>query len=163
MPSYETNAPQGYCGDWKRGAPLGRPTAKPDLRTPAQLEEEAAQNDAFALEAERDKERRHTPDSYKAIYWETAAASFRRKAGELRAMIPAAAARVVAPPVKVTLQRVRLDSGGYDPQGAYFGIGAPLYWAATDDGELDATFRADDRADAKAHVRELLPNARFYN
>ena len=38
MPEYETNAPQGYMGDWKRGAPLGRPTIGPDSRSLAELE-----------------------------------------------------------------------------------------------------------------------------
>lgn len=63
---------------------------------------------------------------------------------------------------KVTLQRVRLDSSGYDSTGAYFGHGSPLYWAATDDGALDITFRAADRDAAKAHVRDVMPGARFY-
>ncbi len=62
---------------------------------------------------------------------------------------------------KVTLQRVHLDSGGYDPTGAYFGHGSPLYWAATEDGALDITFRAADRDAAKAHVRDVMPGARF--
>jgi len=162
MPDYATNAPQGYMGDWRRGAPLGRPSIAPDTRTPAELEAEALQCEEHAATAERDKESRRTPDSFKAPYWQEAAARFRKEAAELRAMIPAAEARVKVSP-KVTLQRVRLDSGGYDPQGAYWGIGQPLYWAATDDGELDTTLRADDRDDAKAQVREIIPGARFYN
>ena len=99
--SYATNAPQGYMGDWKRGAPLGRPSILP-------------------------------------------------------------AGNVVATSPKVTLQRVRLDSGGYDSCGAYWGIGQPLYWAATDDSALDITFRADNRAAAKEHVRGIISAARFY-
>jgi hypothetical protein len=62
---------------------------------------------------------------------------------------------------KWTLQRVRLDRGGYDPGGAYWGIGQPLYWA--NDGADDAYFRARDRAAAKAYVRANFdPDARFY-
>lgn len=75
-------------------------------------------------------------------------------------IMPPADAATQSP--KVTLQRVRLDSGGYDPTGAYFGRGSPLYWAATDDGALDITFRAADRDAAKAYVRDVMPGARFY-
>jgi hypothetical protein len=32
------------------------------------------------------------------------------------------------------LRKIRLDSGGYDPGGAYWGIGLPLYWAMNQDG-----------------------------
>lgn len=34
---------------------------------------------------------------------------------------------------KVRMRRVRLDSGGYDPGGAYFGTGAPLYYVSGDE------------------------------
>lgn len=162
MPDYATNAPQGYQGDWRRGAPLGRPSIAPDTRTPAELEAEARQCENHAEAAERDKEDRRTPDSFKEQFWQAAAESFWKKAAELRAMIPAAEARLKASP-KVTLRRVRLDPDGYDSEGAYWGISQPLYWAATDDGELDTTLRADDRDDAKAQVREIIPGARFYN
>lgn len=70
------------------------------------------------------------------------------------------AAPVVAP-VRVTLQRVRLNAGGYDQAGAYWGHGAPLYWAATDDGALDTTLRANSRDEAKERVRAIMPGARF--
>ena len=65
--------------------------------------------------------------------------------------------------VKVSLRRIRLDSGGYDSGGAYWGIGAPLYWAASEDGAVDMWFRARDRDSAKAIVREKHPGAVFYN
>jgi hypothetical protein len=62
---------------------------------------------------------------------------------------------------KWTLQRVRIDRGGYDSGGAYWGIGQPLFWA--NDGESDVYFRARNRAAAKAHVRATWdPQARFY-
>ena len=64
--------------------------------------------------------------------------------------------------VKLTLRRIRLCSGGYDPNGTYYGIGAPLYWYADDDGTIDAMTRAHNRDDAKAHIRERYPNARFF-
>lgn len=34
---------------------------------------------------------------------------------------------------KFYLQRVRINSGGYDSGGAYWGIGSPLYWASCPD------------------------------
>ena len=70
---------------------------------------------------------------------------------------------------KVTLRRVRLDSGGYDPLGTYWGHGAPLYWAAADipgdpDGDAcwELVIRAGHREEAKAIVRQTYPNCRFY-
>lgn len=91
---------------------------------------------------------------------------------------------------RFSLRRVRLDSGGYDAGGAYWGIGAPLYWAGSDDGAAEMFFRLDpatrrqvvaaephdelyrrhhgrlsqwlDRETAKAQVREEYPAARFY-
>jgi hypothetical protein len=163
MPSFETNAPQGYMGDWKRGAPMGRPSIAPDTRTVEQLQVAAAQLKSFARQAERDRENRKTPDGLKARYWFEAVHYFQEEAQATLALIPAAQARETNDRPKVTLRRVRLDSGGYDDCGAYWGQGEPLYWAATDDGRLDQTFRASDRADAKATVRETFPLATFYN
>jgi hypothetical protein len=160
MPKYSDNAPHGYMGDWARGAPLGRSSVMPETMTAKQLEEQAQIRDAYANRAERAKENRPA-DGFKKHCWEAAAADYREQAAELRARIPSAKAMDTYGP-KVTLQRIRLDSGGYDPQGAYWGIGQPLYWAATDDGKLDDTFRAYDRDEAKEHVRQSIPQARFY-
>lgn len=44
----------------------------------------------------------------------------------------------------VRLFRVRLDAGGYDDGGAYWGIGAPL-WCATDGGDYREFTRAQSR------------------
>jgi hypothetical protein len=63
---------------------------------------------------------------------------------------------------RLVLRRVRLDCQGYDPNGTYFGIGAPLYWCANDECTIDYVFRAADRAAAKARVLNDYPNARFY-
>jgi hypothetical protein len=63
---------------------------------------------------------------------------------------------------KVCMTKVRLNQGGYDSGGAYWGVAEPLYWAASDDGELDLWFRAESREAAKAHVRSLYLGARFY-
>jgi hypothetical protein len=61
------------------------------------------------------------------------------------------------------LRRVRLDAGGYDEGGAYWGRGGPLYHACEyrTDG-LDYFFRARDRQHAKEVVLARYPNARFY-
>ena len=61
------------------------------------------------------------------------------------------------------LRRIRLNSGGYDSGGAYWGLGASLYWVADQEGEGDF-FRARNRDDAKAYVRSELasPEAKFY-
>ena len=67
------------------------------------------------------------------------------------------------PEALVSLQRVRLDSGGYDSAGAYWGHGRPLYWAT--DGQpngFERFFRASSRDAAKAKMREGYPDIRFY-
>jgi hypothetical protein len=66
------------------------------------------------------------------------------------------------PEGKWTLQRVRIDAGGYDSGGAYWGTGTPLYWACSADGEAELFFRATSRDAAKAHVRRLYSLATFY-
>ena len=61
---------------------------------------------------------------------------------------------------KLHLRRVRLDSGGYDRGGAYWGHGEPLWCVWGDSGEdtLTTYLRAADRGAAKAH----FPNAKFW-
>lgn len=67
-----------------------------------------------------------------------------------------------------TLRRIRLDRGGYDGGGAYWGLGAPLFWWAvtiTEDGATDECsgfLRARDRDDAKRLIIALHPRARFF-
>lgn len=61
---------------------------------------------------------------------------------------------------KWTLQRVRLDAGGYDSGGAYWGCGEALYWASC--GDVERFFRAPDRHSAKATIRAEFSDARFY-
>ena len=65
--------------------------------------------------------------------------------------------------LKFTLRRERLNSGGYNSFGSYFGTGAPLYWYYSDDAEHSGYLRASSREQAKEHVRQLHPNATFYN
>lgn len=64
-------------------------------------------------------------------------------------------------PVKLYLRRIRL-SGDYDRNGTYFGAGKPLYWVCSADQTIDYMVRAEDREDARWHVLQQYPNARFY-
>jgi hypothetical protein len=67
--------------------------------------------------------------------------------------------------IKFHLQRVPLDSGGYDPGGAYWGLGCGwLYYAHGDGAEevQEMFFRAHNRDDAKTQVRAAFPNCTFY-
>jgi len=67
------------------------------------------------------------------------------------------------PEGKLTLRHIRLDNGGYDNLGTYWGVGERLYWCADDGGNVDFNFRARDRESAKEYVRETYyPNARFF-
>lgn len=67
---------------------------------------------------------------------------------------------------KFYLQRVPLDSGGYDSGGAYWGIGQPLYWAhwsgSGTDSLIEFFLRARSREAAKLEVQRRHPGARFY-
>ncbi len=71
-------------------------------------------------------------------------------------------------PFRFYLQRVRLDAGGYDSGGAYWGTGAPLYRFEAGEGPDELAdwpsgfLRARTRADAKRQLRETYPAARFY-
>ena len=67
-------------------------------------------------------------------------------------------------PVRMHLARVRLNQGGYDSGGAYWGTGAPLYCAWGDGPEevQEVYLRALTHEDAKCKVREQFPRATFY-
>lgn len=52
--------------------------------------------------------------------------------------------------MKMHLARIRLNSGGYDRTGAYWGHGPLLWQFETDDGETFGTLRALTRDQAKA-------------
>lgn len=64
-------------------------------------------------------------------------------------------------PIALYLRRVRLDEGGYDVNGTYFGSGDPLFWYADADGTVDAMLRAKDRGHAIEEVRLRYPRATF--
>ena len=57
------------------------------------------------------------------------------------------------------IQRVELDSGGYDSGGAYWGIGAPLYRTVSTCGNVETFERFASRAAAEAQLRETYPDA----
>lgn len=61
---------------------------------------------------------------------------------------------------KTSIERVRLNSGGYDSSGRYFGHGEPLFYFYNRDSW--GHVRARDRADAKAKLRAKCPSTRFY-
>lgn len=81
---------------------------------------------------------------------------------------------------KVSLQRIRINQGGYDSGGAYWGIGEPLYCACGEStnkkpkiapngdtvgeqyDDFEHYFRAADREEAKQWVRDRYPKAKFY-
>jgi len=63
---------------------------------------------------------------------------------------------------KFYLSRVRINSGGYDASGAYWGLGQPLFAYESADGEISDCIRASDRDSAKAKLVALFPGARFH-
>lgn len=60
------------------------------------------------------------------------------------------------------LRRVRLDNGGYDRGGAYWGLGEPLYEFTGPITDISGFVRGRTREAAKAEVRKLHPQARFF-
>lgn len=65
--------------------------------------------------------------------------------------------------LKFYLKRIRINQGGYDSLGGYWGIGMPLYYAETEDPQgPDLYFRAEDRNDAKDYIRKRHPGAMFF-
>jgi len=62
---------------------------------------------------------------------------------------------------RLHLRRIPLNSGGYDSGGAYWGLGAPLWFAADQDGNSQF-LRARSREAAKAAILADWPDARFF-
>lgn len=74
--------------------------------------------------------------------------------------------------IKFRLVRERLNGGGYDRTGMYWGNGLPLYWVQSEDEfdlgrsypeSVEFMFRAVDREDAKKQILSEIPNAVFFN
>lgn len=80
--------------------------------------------------------------------------------------------------IKLHLVKMRLDSGGYDSGGAYWGLRIPvnfvrgdgaivrvtpcLYWYYDDSGMVSGYIDAVNRAQAKAEIRRVYPLALFW-
>lgn len=69
-------------------------------------------------------------------------------------------------PRKFFLRYLRLDAGGYDQGGTYWGHSEPLWWAVADDAvaqePVEFFFRAPDRDEARRAVLRRHPGARFF-
>jgi len=63
------------------------------------------------------------------------------------------------PEGKITVRRSPLDRQGYDRNGTYFGMGAPLFWIADEGGEVDYMDRFADLEDAVKVTAEKYPGA----
>ncbi len=70
----------------------------------------------------------------------------------------------MADALKFSVTETRLNNGGYDRTGRYYGIGRRLYFAVAEDGKDDTEmeFRAADRDEALEVVKARYPNATFY-
>lgn len=65
---------------------------------------------------------------------------------------------------RLSLRRVPLNDGDcYDPGGAYWGSGSPLWcaWGETETEQLEMYTRASNRNEAKAKFQTILEGARF--
>jgi hypothetical protein len=62
---------------------------------------------------------------------------------------------------RVTLRRVRLDAGGYDTTGRYWGRGAPLFRAECEETGDTWETRAQDRDHAVAMFERHFPHGKI--
>jgi hypothetical protein len=63
---------------------------------------------------------------------------------------------------KLRLQKINLDTGGYDQGGAYWGLPNNVYWAWEDGGSIELAVRAANWEEAKLKVIVKMPNAKFF-
>ena len=63
---------------------------------------------------------------------------------------------------RIYLQRVRINSAGYDSGGTYWGVGQPLYLARSEDGQIHRFLRARDRDAAKQKLCAEVSQAQFF-
>jgi len=59
----------------------------------------------------------------------------------------------------IFIRQVHLDSGGYDPNGTYFGVGEPLFWYADEGENIDGVLRAFGPDQALREVEKKFPGA----
>jgi hypothetical protein len=60
------------------------------------------------------------------------------------------------------VRRERINQGGYDSTGYYWGTGEPLYRVECEDTGDVHYYRADDREEAKSIHSRRFPEARYY-
>jgi hypothetical protein len=63
---------------------------------------------------------------------------------------------------KTSISRVRLNNGGYDDSGRYWGVGQKLYRVDDPSLEYSEFYRADSREEAKEQHSHRFPNAVYY-
>ncbi len=59
------------------------------------------------------------------------------------------------------LERVKLDRGGYDPRGRYYGVGQPLFRASVPSNGDEALFRAKSAGEARKTVAWHLQHSGY--
>lgn len=150
----------GYMGDRRRGASLGRSSR--NAATMAETAREDVASIESTLAALQDPTQAYLFAHLDAAGRSQLAARLRSDLTEARRRLAAAERAAADPAPRFHLRRVRLDSGGYDAGGAYWGHGAPLFEAFSEDGVEFLTLRAADREAARAEVLEAHPRARFF-
>jgi hypothetical protein len=66
-------------------------------------------------------------------------------------------------PIKLQMEKLKWIDGDYICDGTYFGGGSGDYIYCAFSDNVRIFVRAKDRIEAKELVRDLVPNARFYN
>jgi hypothetical protein len=63
---------------------------------------------------------------------------------------------------RIHLIRIRTNGSGYDIGGAYWGLrGAPIWWAKSEEANMDFYFNAWSRDEAKHKLIKKYPGIRF--
>lgn len=65
-------------------------------------------------------------------------------------------------PLKLSVSRIRLNGGGYDRRGRYWGAGEPLFHVVSDYDSVNTEIRAADRNAAVATMAKWKPGATFH-
>jgi hypothetical protein len=104
--------------------------------------------------------------AYEKGIYALSADEVKRKAADYRAEIAALQKQITRIEAgedsnKFYVARVRLDSGGYDSGGAYWGTPNDVFRYESEDGATYGTMRANSLHAARAQVSELFPGAEF--
>jgi hypothetical protein len=65
-------------------------------------------------------------------------------------------------PLVLSVSRIRINGGGYDRRGGYWGVGLPIYHVVSDYDSVNFQLRAEDRTEALAEVSRRCPGASFH-